>query len=586
MQENSEIRERYSVNIKIAGKAGEGVMLSTKLLASLLQKLGLEIFTYYEYPSLIKGGHQTGQIYADSQLASCQKKLLDILILFDCASLKMHQAEINQDTHVIAEFHGKESFFTEHEGIEAKFVNCPLEKISIDTTGGKMSINVVANGLAIGLAGLKIANADLQTVISQEFADKEDSFWQAIGSAFLAGYNFALQVSTSENKYRQTDKNNILLTGNEALGLGALAGGLQFYSAYPMTPASGLLHFLASEQANFPLIVKHTEDEIGAINMAIGASYAGVKSMTGSAGGGFALMVESLSMLGVAEIPLVIVVGQRGAPGTGLPTWTSQADLQFVLRAGHGDFQRVVLTPGNVAEHFEASQKALYLAEKHQIPVIILSDKFILESYQTMSKPVDGYQPERWSLADNLPSDGDYKRYQLTDEGISTRSIPGQANGLALTNSYEHDEFGWSTEDATMVEAQIKKRQQKLVGIMQEIPQPVLLGPKEADYTLVGWGSTANVFYQLIDHFERNQQPLKINAIHLPCVWPFPKDKFLTLINQSKQTILVEGNSTGQLGQLIAQETGKIIEEKILRFDGRPFYVEDLLTYLLARHRR
>ncbi len=576
--------KNISLNIKITGKAGEGVMIGTKLLARSLQRLGLEIFIYYEYPSLIKGGYQTGQIYAANDVASCQKRFLDILILFDSDSILLHQAEINEHTIVISEFANNDSSFNEYQSIKAKFINCPLQKISLETTGAKISVNAVANGAASYLAGLKIDEADLHQIAAQEFADKTKETQQKAVKAFLAGFNFAKKISIVKPRFDKNPQDTILLTGNEAIGLGAIAGGLQYYSAYPMTPASGLMHFLAQQQTNFSLIVKHVEDEIAAVNQAIGAFYAGVKAMTGSAGGGFALMVESLSMVGVAEVPLVILAAQRGAPGSGLPTWTSQADLQFVLRAGHGDFQRIILTPGSVAEHFEAGKQALYLAEKYQVPVIILSDKYILESYQTMPKPAEEYKTKRESLAKNLPTDGSYLRYKVTDNGISPRSTPGQDNGLAITNSYEHDEFGFATEEIKPVIAQVKKRQRKEAGILAEIPKPVLFGPKKAEYTFVGWGSTVNVFKQLVFNLEKKESgQKKVNAIHLPCAWPFPSNEFKNLTNKASNLVMVEGNSTAQAAQLIRQETGIEITEHILRFDGRPFYVEDLLEWLNDR---
>lgn len=576
--------KNISFNIKITGKAGEGVMIGTRLLAKLLRRLGLEVFTYYEYPSLIKGGYQTGQIYAANDVASCQKRLLDILILFDSDTILLHQAEIDEHTIVISEFTGNDSSFNEFQSIKAQFINCPLQKISLKATGAKISVNVVANGVASYLAGLEIDKVDLRQTVIQEFADKTKVVQQNAVNAFLSGFDFAKKISLIKPRFSKKAQDTILLTGNEAIGLGAIAGGLQYYSAYPMTPASGLMHFLAQQQNNFPLIVKHVEDEIAAVNQAIGASYTGVKAMTGSAGGGFALMVESLSMVGVAEVPLVILVAQRGAPGSGLPTWTSQADLQFVLRAGHGDFQRIVLTPGSVAEHFEAGKQALYLAEKYQVPVIILSDKYILESYQTIPKPAEEYKIKCESLAKKLSIDGSYLRYKITNNGISPRSVPGQDNGLAITNSYEHDEFGFATEEIKPVIAQVKKRQRKEAGILAEIPKPVLFGPKKAKYTFVGWGSTANVFKQLVFNLEKNEPGQKrVNAIHLPCVWPFPSNEFIDLANKANNLVMVEGNSTAQAAQLIRQETGIEIVEHILRFDGRPFYIEDLLEWLNER---
>lgn len=574
--------QTLSLNLKITGPAGAGIMTSSKIVARVLQKLGYQIFNYYEYPSLIKGGQQTGQVYAAEQ-AFCQKRALDLLITLDPTSLPLYQGELTPNTIIVGEFADQPATFTDYQGVKASFYNFPLEQLAVQASGSKISINAVATGAAFYLAGVEFKQEIIQTVLNQEFADKPAEVIAKILATFVAGYQVAQATGSKEVKFNQAQTQTLLMTGSEAIGLGALAGGIQYYSAYPMTPASGLLHFLAEQQNNYPLVVKHVEDEIAAINQAIGAAYAGVRAMTGSAGGGFALMVEALSLIGVAEVPLAILVAQRGAPGTGLPTWTSQADLEFVLTAGHGDFVRVVLTPGTVEEHFQAGKLALELAERYQIPVLILSDKLILESHQTMPMPATQYTVERYSMAGaaELKPDNSYRRYRVTDNGISPRSIPGQDFGLGITNSYEHDEFGFATELAEPIIAQVNKRQKKMSALSKEVPQPVLLGPAQAQFTMVGWGSTVNVFKQLLAWLELDQpgQTL-VNMIHLPCMWPFPTEQFQQLASQAKHLVMVEANVTGQGAKLIRQETGIDIKDKILRYDGRPFYAEDLLIWL------
>lgn len=556
-------------------------MTTAETFARACQRHGLELFNYYEYPSLIKGGHQTGQVYASVDQASCQKRALDVMIALDEAGFKEHQDEFTQETIIIAE-PSVDNYDTEqYKHLTPHIYEIPLTKLSRETTNTSIAANTVALGVSAYLLGLE--PQVFKDIIREQFERKGDEIVQMNYRAFDAGYEAAKGLPVEvHKKFTPTQPKSIVLNGNEALALGAIAAGVQFYAAYPMTPASNILHFLAAQQTNFPLVVKHAEDEISAINLAVGASFAGVRAMTGSAGGGFALMVETLSLTGVMELPLVIVVGQRPGPATGLPTWTCQADLQFVLHAGHGEFQRVVMTPGNVDEHYYLIQHAFYLAEKYQIPVLVMSDKFIMESHQSMPRPVDEYTIERQSFATDAqrPEDDSYRRYAITDSGVSPRSIPGQPHGLQLTNSYEHDEFGFATEEADMTMAQADKRARKMADIEKEMPQPYLVGPEDADVTFVGWGSTINVMAQLIHEQSGNDTLPSVNFIHIPIAWPFPRQKFTELTQKAKRLIMIEGNSQGQMEQLIRQETGITFEERIHRYDGRPFYVEDLREYL------
>jgi len=450
----------------------------------------------------------------------------------------------------------------------------PLSSWAKETTGTTLAGNTVSIAVSAYLLGLEPQIC--KDVLKDEF--KNEKIAQVNYKAFDLGYAEAKKALKPMMSVKAKKDDRILLNGNEAIGMGALAGGLQFYSAYPMTPATGLLHFMNEHKHKLPIVVKQVEDEIGAINEAIGASVAGARAMTGSSGGGFALMVEALSFAGTAEVPLVILEAQRTGPASGVPTWTAQADLQFVLTAGHGDFPRVILTPGTVQEHFDLAKQAVYLAEKYQLPVIILSDKFILESHQTMVKPEETYQNERYSMvADkDLPADESYLRYQDTKDGISPRSIPTQEYGLQLTNSYEHDQWGYATEEADVIAKSVDKRARKMELIMSKIPQPELIGPKEAEVTFVGWGSTVNVLLEAICL----AKPGSVNAIHLPCLHPFPVDAFSKLAKKAKKLVMVEGNANGQAENWIKQHSCIEMDDSLRRYDGRPFYAEDLIEYL------
>ena len=567
----------FTLNWKIAGQAGEGVMVISKMLAKICKRHGLNAFNYLEYPSLIKGGHQTGQVFASNQQASCQKIALDILITLNKNGFKEHQDEITSETLVIYNADAGALDKKEYAHLTKKILEIPFHAITKEKVGSFNAANITVLGVSAYFLGFdpKI----VKKVIEDEFAGKSDQIIKDDLTAFEAGFAAAQKLGQPLKQTPQSKDDQILLTGNEAVGAGAIAAGVQFYSAYPMTPATALLHYLASQQENYPLIVKHAEDEIGAINHALGASFAGVRAMTGSSGGGFALMAEGVSLAGMAEIPLVILEAQRKGPATGLPTWTEQADLNFVLHAGHGDLQRAVLTPGTVTEHFELTKKAFYLAEKYQIPVFILSDKFILESHHTIAQPQLEHELPHQSMIETAPTDNSYRRYQVTPSGISPRSIPGQEHGLQVTNSYEHDEFGFATEEIEPTVAQVEKRARKMAGLAQEMPQPYLVGPQKAELTFVCWGSTINVVSQLI-HQQSLTTKQTVNAIHLPAVWPFPKQEFTKLAQTAQKLVMVEGNQSGQGERLINQETEFVFTDRIHRYDGRPFYVEDLQKWL------
>lgn len=573
-----------TLNWKIAGKAGEGVMTTSDTFAKVCHRHGLYVFNYYEYPSLIKGGHQTGQVHASSVHASCHKKALDVLVALDEQGFIQHQAEITPDTIIVCEPDVDGYDVSKYQHLSSHIFSISMTKLSRELTGHSIATNTAALGASAFLLGLD--KQLFHDILTEQFIDKGEQVVQGNIAVFDAAYKQASEVALPKIIVPKFPIKGILLNGGEAIGVGALSGGLQFYSAYPMSPSSNAFHYIAAQQDKFPLVVRHVEDEIAAINLAVGASFAGVRSMTGSAGGGFALMVETLSLTGVMETPLVILVAQRPGPATGLPTWTGQGDLQFVIRAGHGEFQKIVMTPGDTQEHFELTRKAFDLAEKYQVPVIILTDKYLIEAPQTMPTPASEYTIEKLSMVKNeeLPEDDSYRRFKITDNGISPRSIPGQPHGLQLTNSYEHDEFGFATEEAEMTMKQVEKRDRKLQLIEQEIPQPFIIGPEEADITFVCWGSTVSVMRQALHDITTYGTgmpvPSTFNVIHIPCIWPFPSKTFTQLANKAKKLVMIEGNFTGQAEQLIRQETGITFADRIRRYDGRPFYSEEIIEWI------
>ena len=565
-----------SVNWKVAGRAGEGIDVTGLMFGKLCLRHGMNVFAYREYPSLIRGGHNTHQVHASFEPMTTQQHHIDVLIAFNEEGITQHVSEIDATSVVLCD--------AGHDGYDMKqyasktgatFIDFPMTNLSREATGHFLSQNIVALAASAWLLGM--SRDILEKVINDQFGRKSPELAADNLKAMQAGYTYIEAHAKQMRPPQQVRENKqILLTGNHAVAMGAIACGVQYFSAYPMTPTSEILSTLASQQKNYPLVVKHVEDEISAVNQAIGASYAGVRAMTASATGGFALMVEGVSLAGVTEVPLVICVGQRPGPATGLPTWTCQSDLEFVIHAGHGEVPKVVLTPGDVKEHFELTKVAFDLAEKYHLVVFVLSDKYALESYASMPAPNAVAANQRFSFApDNLPADDSYRRFVVTDEGFSPRSIPGQPHGLNVTNSYEHDEFGYATEDAALTKAMNEKRQRKMKSVAAALPQPVLVGEPGAATTLVGWGSTRLVLDEVIRRSNGT-----MNYIHIPCAWPFPVAKFTELARAAKKLIMVEGNATGQMQQLIRQQTGIEMAGYMHRYDGRPFYAEELFTDL------
>ncbi len=571
-----------SINWKVAGLAGEGIDVTGILFGKLCMRHGMNVFSYREYPSLIRGGHNTHQVHASFDPTTCQQKHVDVMVAFNQEGISLHVDELDENSLVFCEAEREKYDLQQYAHTGAKFIDMPMTNMSREETGHFLAQNMVALGASAWVLGLD--TEILKEVITDQFITKGDKVVDANHRAMQRGYDYAKShCEPMKQPFPKQAQSQILLTGNHAVALGAISAGLQYFSAYPMTPTSDVLHTVAAQQTHFPLVVKHAEDEISAINQAIGASYAGVRAMTASATGGYALMVEATSLAGVMETPLVICVGQRPGPATGLPTWTCQSDLQFIVNAGHGEIPRVVFTPGDVAEHFELTRTAFYLAEKYHLVVFVLSDKFALESYATMPKPDEVYQNERYSFAaGELPEDDTYRRFVVTEEGYSPRSIPGQPHGLNVTNSYEHDEFGYATESAELTKAMNEKRHRKMIGVAKEVPGVTLIGPENADVTMIGWGSTKLVGAEVVRQLEKSSS-FSANYIHIGCAWPFPTESFLQYAGKAKKLIMVEGNTTGQMEKLIRQETGLELHDHIRRYDGRPFYAEELIEELHKR---
>ena len=527
--------------------AGEGIKVSGLILQKTAFRNGWYTYGSTEYPSLIRGGHNTFQVAISDQPINSGRIKVDLLVDLKNSALVMDQSQ-----------------------------PFPLSDLARQS-GNLLAKNTVALGASAYLLGLDLEL--LKTVIRESFKGKDQTVIDQNHLAAQLGFDWAAKNMAAKKlnpgKTPAPHQDKIMVCGNEALALGAVAGGMKFYCAYPMTPSTPILHYLAAHAQALKIVVNHAEDEIGVINMAIGAGFGGVRPMVATSGGGFSLMVEGLGLAGVTETPLVIILGMRPGPASGMPTWSGQGDLLFAINAAQDEFSRIVLAPGSPEEAFSLAALAQNLAEKYQLPVIILSDKNLGEGYYTTQRPANKYANQRYSLAENLPaSDQPFARYQVTDSGISPRSLPGQPGGVHLANSYEHNPLGYATEIAEERVAQMDKRLKKLKTIMSssDMIGPKVFGPALAKISLVSWGSNLGAILDALP-----QLP-DVNLIHFSWLWPFPEAQFRALIAHQPRLVTVEGNATAQLAKLISQQTGIMITDKILKYDGRQFYPEEIIA--------
>jgi 2-oxoglutarate ferredoxin oxidoreductase subunit alpha len=373
----------------------------------------------------------------------------------------------------------------------------------------------------------------------------------------------------------------MLLTGSQALALGAMASGLKFYSGYPMSPSTAIMEFVSSRADQYNIVLEQAEDEIAAINMVIGASFAGARAMTATSGGGFCLMAETLSLAGMTETPAVIVVAQRPGPSTGLPTRTEQSDLNFVMHAGHGDFPRAILAPGHPAQAVCLMSKAFNLADKYQSPVIVLSDQHFNDAFFTVDElDLRSLTIDRGHILtdQDLSAPHEYKRYAPGESGISPRILPGFTKAVLYADSDEHSEEGHITEHATVRNQMMRKRMQKLEGLRQEIGPPEIYPAGDAELVLLGWGSTHGVIKDAVDRL--NQNGMTAQMMHYSELFPLnPRNIGIAELRKAK-IIAVENNYTGQFADFFSKATGLSVDQRILKYDGRPFTAREIIDQI------
>ncbi len=580
---------------KIGGEAGYGIMSTGAMFARACLRGNLHVFDYTEYPSLIRGGHNNYAVRVEEKEVHSQIKTVNIL-----AALNKETIDLHLDQLV---FHGAVLYDQDDFPIDlsklrkdVSYLHIPLLKMVRDYKAERIMRNNILLGASFALVSYDFAI--VESVIKDFFRGKGDEVVQQNIGLAKAGYNYIIDnyksvVDSFPCKLRKivddqktlAHGKRILVTGNEACSLGALAAGCKFVSIYPMTPISGILSFMERYEKQFSIVVKQPEDEIAGINMVIGAWHAGTRALVATSGGGFCLMVEGIGLAAMTETPLVVINGMRGGPSTGMPTWTEQGDLQFILHAGHGDFPKIVLAPGDVNDAFSAMIEAFNLAEKYQLVVVVLTDKHLNESHKSTEQfDLSAVKIERgkWlSDADLLTiteQNKQYKRFAFAQDGVSPRVIPGQKNGIFMATSDEHDEFGVFDEEAPNRIKMMQKRFQKLESAKKDIPMPTLVGSKNAAVTIISFGSTKGAIIEAMQLLK--QQKIDVNFLQLKYLMPFPSEAVAAVLKNAKKVITVECNYTAQLASLIQEHTGLTVDHHFLKYDGRPVYPEEIQDYI------
>ena len=550
-------------SILIGGIAGDGINEAGLTAARLMNRLGYRIFMYYDYPSLIKGGHNFSMVRASSERIGVCRDEIDLLIALNQDTVDRHSGRLKEGSIFIFDADNVMG-----EGIAEK--SCGISVTGILKEEGAPS--VMKNSCILGAFchAVGIEWTVLEEVLKKHIPKKLELNLKVARRGYDQASEFC-RIAWLDNSPEP------IITGNQAISLGLIRAGLEAYVAYPMTPSSAILDFMANSAEEFGLKVVHPESEIAVILMAEGFAYAGVRAAVGTSGGGFCLMTEALSLAGMAEIPLAIVVAQRTGPSTGLPTYTAQGDLHFVINAGQGEFPRLVIAPGDAEDAYLWSAAALNLAWKYQIPAFILSDKIVSESQYSLDLGLTG-KAETARPAQLWNEQGDYHRYRHSDTGVSPLAYPPQRGQVIKADSYAHDATGITTEDAQITREMSDKRMlkaQSLAGEVEGYETVKLLGDERSRTCLLFWGSNKGVCKEAADS-------LGLRAVQVLVLWPFPENTLKDALRGVERLIAVECNATGQLATLCRQY-GIDVDDRILKYDGRPFSLNDLEIELERR---
>ena len=547
-------------NILIGGEAGQGLQTIASILGKTLFREGYEVFTTKNYMSRVRGGHNFIKIRFGNEEITASAKELDLIVALNQESIDKHKENLKKDGIILSEEETKKN---ENIKIDAK-----ARAADINPKGK----NTVFIGAILKLFGLELDKC--KNVITENFSKKKEVI-EDNHKLLKAGYE-SVEMKEEAIKVEQNEE-RIYIDGNTAVGYGAVSAGIKYYSAYPMSPSTGIMNYIAGKQKELGLVVEQAEDEIAAINMALGASYGGIRAMTGTSGGGFALMAEAVGLAGITETPLVIAEVQRPGPATGLPTRTEQGDLLFAVNVSQGEFPLMVMAPRDHEDAFYQTFRAHNLAEKYQIPVVILSDQYLADATASIEEyDFSDLEINRHLVNAASKDSKSYNRYELSEDGISPRAYPGLLEDeIVLADSDEHDKHGYIVEDSKKRVEMADKRMKKLDKLRKEdLLEPDYYGEKDIDYLFLSWGSTYGVLKETIDLLKKDG--INAGVLSFNDIWPLPQKELENWAGKDIKLIDVENNATAQFAKLLRAETGIEVNNKILKYDGRPFTADEV----------
>ena len=574
------VMKKDLMKIVIGGEAGQGLATIGNVLSLTLVRAGYSLLAWQEFESRIRGGHNTFSLCSSPDPCLGPREAIDLLVALDDNTASIHENDLSLGGIVIRDSDD------DNEG-SSGILNVPFHKLAEGRYTNSAALGVIGGLLGVDLEALSATVENFFGTAHPEAVEKNvKSIADAYAWLHEQHFEFAQLASAKR------EESHLLMSGHQAVALGALSAGLKFYSYYPMSPATSVAETLVKWAGKMGVIVEQCEDEISVLNMALGASYAGAPSMVATSGGGFALMSEAVSLAGISETPVVIVIAQRPGPATGLPTRTEQGDLELVLYSGHGEFPRAIFTPGTVEECFLVTRKAFEVAAMTHGPVFILTDQYLADSYTNVKPfPVEELEPVPWVRVPDT-ADDEFLSYRFTEDGVSPRLIPGLTTGsgspyethqLVIADCHEHTEDGHISEDPSVRKTMVEKRLSKTSLMRDHVCKPVADEDFHGEMLLVSWGSTTGAVKEAVR--ELREKGVAVGALHLPQVWPLPDKELLEHLQGSERVVCVEQNATGQLARLIRKETGFTIEEKVLRYDGRPMTAEYILRELNGEKR-
>ena len=561
--------EKEDISLVLCGAAGQGIQTVEELLTKTLKKSGYNVFATREYMSRVRGGVNSTSIRISSEKVRAYSQKIDFLFPLNASAVPHLKNKLTFDSMII----GEKEFIDTGSDTPGIKIEVPFLEMS-KNVGGKVYANIIVLGLICNI--LKADKSILHELLEENFNSKGPEVVQNNLKAADKGFNKAMELidegklSKVKSITKNVDvKDDYILDGTQAIALGAIAGGVNYVTFYPMAPSTGIGTFLAQHGPDFSIIVDQSEDEISVINKALGASYVGARALVSTSGGGFSLMGEGVSLTGMSELPLVIIVGQRPGPATGMPTRTAQEDLNLVLHAGAGYFPRIIFAPSSIEESFFLTQDAFNLTQEYQVPVFILTDQYLVDSYYNVNK-IDHKNLERKKFI--IKTERDYERYKFTKNGISPRGIPGYGEGLVDADSHTHTEDGDITEDPDLRVKTVEKRLKKYSLIKENSLPPEYIGSDDIKYLIISWGSSFYLIKEALEIINRSD----VGFLHFNQVYPLNK---ITndYVSNAEKLIIIESNPSGQFANLIELETHRKIDHLILKYSGYTFSVEEII---------